>query len=32
MDMNIEKLIRKYERIVKCILKASRIYPDMVIP
>jgi hypothetical protein len=30
MDMDIEKLIRKYERDVKRILKASRIYPDMV--
>lgn len=30
MDMNIERLVEKYERDVKRILKASRIYPDMV--
>jgi hypothetical protein len=30
MDMDIERLVEKYERIVKRILKASRIYPDMV--
>jgi hypothetical protein len=30
MDMDTERLVEKYERIVKRILKASRIYPDMV--
>ena len=30
MDMNIERLVKKHERDVKRILKASRIYPDMV--
>jgi hypothetical protein len=30
MNMNIERLVEKYERDVKRILKASRIYPDMV--
>ncbi|MCL7384444.1 MAG: hypothetical protein LZ174_09175 [Thaumarchaeota archaeon] len=28
--MNIERLVKRYERDVKRILKASRIYPDMV--
>ena len=30
MDMDAERLVKKYEGIVKRIIKASRIYPDMV--